>query len=126
LYLMLIFYGYERGDGGWSHSGGIQIHNPGGVAGAWLADLLLYLLGISAWWWVVFFIFLLSWIYHRIDGGMFDRRPLFLSVAGFFVLLAASSGLEALRFYSLKMELPQTPGGVLGFIISRTLSETLG
>lgn len=126
LYLVLIFYGYERGDGGWSHSGGIQIHNPGGVAGAWLADLLLYLLGISAWWWVVFFIFLLSWIYHRIDGGMFDRRPLFLSVAGFFVLLAASSGLEALRFYSLKMELPQTPGGVLGFVISRTLSETFG
>lgn len=126
LYLVLIFYGYDRTDPGWSHSGSVQIHNPGGTAGAWLADLLLYLLGISAWWWVVFFVFLISWIYHRIDGGIFDRRPLLLSVAGFFLLLAASSGLEALRFYSLKMVLPQTPGGVLGFLISRNLSEILG
>ena len=23
---------------------------PGGLAGAWLADLLLYLFGVSAWW----------------------------------------------------------------------------
>lgn len=126
LYLVLIFYGYDRADPGWSHSGNVQTHNPGGTAGAWLADLLLYLLGISAWWWVVFFVFLLSWTYHRIEGGIFDRRPLVLSVAGFFLLLAASSGLEALRFYSLKMVLPQTPGGVLGFLISRNLSEMLG
>ncbi len=27
--------------------------NRGGVVGAWLADLLLYLFGLSAWWWVV-------------------------------------------------------------------------
>ena len=83
--------------------------NPGGLAGAWLADLLLYLFGVSAWWVVLFFVFLVSWIYHRIDGGIFDRRPLFLSVVGFIVLLTASSGLEALRFYTLNITLPQSP-----------------
>jgi S-DNA-T family DNA segregation ATPase FtsK/SpoIIIE len=27
------------------------VHNLGGRAGAWLSDLLLYIFGISAWWW---------------------------------------------------------------------------
>ncbi len=127
LYLALILYGYDRADPGWSHSGETSAAgNPGGLAGAWLADLLLYLFGVSAWWVVLFFVFLVSWIYHRIDGGIFDRRPLFLSVAGFIVLLIASSGLEALRFYTLNITLPQTPGGVLGLIISKNLSQMLG
>jgi DNA segregation ATPase FtsK/SpoIIIE, S-DNA-T family len=126
LYLVLILYGYNRADPGWSHSGEIPAQNPGGLAGAWLADLLLYLLGISAWWSVVFFLFLVSWTYHRIDGGIFDRRPLFVSVAGFLVLLIASSGLEALRFYTLQIALPQTPGGVLGLVLSKNLSQVLG
>ena len=127
LYLALILYGYDRADPGWSHSGETSAAgNPGGMAGAWLADLLLYLFGVSAWWVVLFFVFLVSWIYHRIDGGIFDRRPLFLSVAGFIVLLTASSGLEALRFYTLNITLPQTAGGVLGLIISKNLSQVLG
>ncbi|MDE2366844.1 MAG: DNA translocase FtsK 4TM domain-containing protein, partial [Betaproteobacteria bacterium] len=94
---------------------------------AWLADLLLYLFGISAWWWVLFFLFLMFGTFRRIEStGVFDRRPLFVSAAGFLALLAASSGLEALRFYTLKMILPQSPGGVLGLVISRNLSEVLG
>lgn len=126
LYLVLIFYGYDRADPGWSHSGDSPPHNPGGIAGAWLADLLLYLFGVSAWWWMLFFLYLVSWIYHRIDGGVFDRRPLFVSAIGFLALLVASSGFEALRLYTLKMMLPQAPGGVLGQIISKDLSQMLG
>lgn len=126
LYLVLIFYGYDRADPGWSHSGDSPPHNPGGIAGAWLADLLLYLFGVSAWWWMLFFLYLVSWIYHRIDGGVFDRRPLFVSAIGFLALLVASSGFEALRLYTLKMMLPQAPGGVLGQVISKDLSQMLG
>ncbi|MGH8761988.1 MAG: DNA translocase FtsK [Nitrosospira sp.] len=126
LYLVLIFYGYDRADPGWSHSGDRPPHNPGGVAGAWLADFLLYLFGVSAWWWMLFFLYLVSWTYHRIDGGVFDRRPLFVSAIGFLALLVASSGFEALRLYTLKMMLPQAPGGVLGQVISKDLSQMLG
>lgn len=126
LYLVLIFYGYDRADPGWSRSGDSPPHNPGGIAGAWLADLLLYLFGVSAWWWMLFFLYLVSWIYHRIDGGVFDRRPLFVSAIGFLALLVASSGFEALRLYTLKMTLPQAPGGVLGQVISKDLSQMLG
>ena len=128
LYLVLIFYGYDRADPAWSHSGSSgQVHNAGGRLGAWLVDLLLSLFGVSAWWWVLFFLYLASWNYRRIDVvGLFDRRPLFVSAAGFVALLAASCGFEALRFYTLKALLPQAPGGMLGEIVSSNLSQALG
>ncbi len=128
LYLVLIFFSYDRGDAGWSHSGDFnQIQNSGGHAGAWLADLLLYLFGASAWWWVAFFLSAIAWSYRRIDtAGIFDRHSLLLSIGGFFLLLAASSGLESLRFYSINIALPLMPGGMLGSTISHYLSQILG
>jgi S-DNA-T family DNA segregation ATPase FtsK/SpoIIIE len=127
LYLALILYGYDRLDPGWSHSGDGPLQNPGGVAGAWLADLLLYLFGFSAWWWVLFFLYVMFGTFRRIEStGVFDRRPLFVSAVGFLALLIASSSLEALRFHTLKIILPQSPGGVLGLVISKHLSEALG
>jgi S-DNA-T family DNA segregation ATPase FtsK/SpoIIIE len=128
LYLMLIFFSYDRGDAGWSHSGDfIQIHNAGGHAGAWLADLLLYLFGASAWWWAAFFFSAVAWSYRRIDiAGIFDRHSVLLSAAGFLLLLSASSGLESLRFHTINISLPLMPGGMLGNAISYHLSKILG
>lgn len=113
LYLILIFYGYDRADSGWSHNvGSALVQNPGGYVGAWLSDLLLYLFGVSAWLWVLLCLCLVLWSYRRLNAsGVFNRRSLFVSAAGFITLLAASSGLEALRFYTLGVTLPQTPGG---------------
>ncbi len=128
LYLILIFFSYNRGDAGWSHSGDFnQIRNAGGHAGAWLADLLLYLFGASAWWWVAFFLSAVNWSYRRIDSaGIFDRHSLLLSLGGFLLLLAASSGLESLRFYTINISLPLMPGGMLGSTISHYLAQILG
>ena len=128
LYLILIFFSYDRGDAGWSHSGDSnQIQNAGGHVGAWLADFLLYLFGASAWWWVAFFLSAVSWSYHRIDtAGIFDRHSLLLSAGGFLLLLSASSGLESLRFYTISVSLPLVPGGMLGSTISHHLSQILG
>ena len=128
LYLILIFFSYDRSDAGWSHSGdSIQIQNAGGYAGAWLADFLLYLFGASAWWWVAFFFSAVTWSYRRIDiAGIFDRHSALLSAAGFLLLLSASSGLESLRFHTINIALPQTPGGMLGSLISDHLSKLLG
>ncbi len=128
LYLILIFYSYDRGDPGWSHSGDYDhIQNAGGNIGAWLADLLLYLFGVSAWWWVAFFFATVSWSYRRIDiAGIFDRHSILLSVCGFLLLLIASSGLESLRFYSLNVSLPYLSGGLFGEGISYYLSQLLG
>ena len=128
LYLVLIFYGYDRTDPGWSHaSGNSLIQNPGGHVGAWLADLLLYLFGVSAWLWALFFIYLVSWGYRSIDTvGIFDRRPLLVSAAGFITFLVASSGLEALQLYTTNIFLPHESGGMLGNIIAKSLSQAIG
>ena len=128
LYLILIFFSYDRGDAGWSHSGDSnQIQNAGGHVGAWLADFFLYLFGASAWWWVAFFLSAVSWSYHRIDtAGIFDRHSVLLSAGGFLLLLSASSGLESLRFYTISVSLPLVPGGMLGSTISHHLSQILG
>ena len=132
LYLTLILAGFDRADAGWSHSnvsvGAGQTHNPGGPVGAWIADLMLYLFGISAWWWVLLFLFLVLWSYRRIEDqeGIFDRRPLIVSGMGFILLLVASSGIEAIRFYTLKAALPQMPGGMLGLVVGEGLSQAIG
>lgn len=128
LYLILIFFSYDRGDAGWSHSGDLNpVRNAGGHAGAWLADLLLFLFGASAWWWVAFFLSAVAWSYRRIDiVGIFDRHSLLLSAGGFLLLLSASSGLESLRFHTINISLPLMPGGMLGDAISYHLSKILG
>ena len=116
IYLGLALAGYHRADPGWSHAiPNATLHNPAGRSGAWLADLLLYLFGLSAWWWVVL-LFMLVWSgYRRLDGWRStDRRPLLIALAGFFVVLTASCALESLRFYSLQAQLPLAPGGMLG------------
>ena len=128
IYLALIFSGFNPADPGWSHAVAAErIANPGGRLGAWLADLLLYLFGLSAWWWVGLVFFLVAWGYRRLNvlfGG--DRRPLTIALAGFVVLLLASSSIEAMRFWSVKATLPLAPGGMLGMEIGRLATRFLG
>lgn len=96
------------GDPGWSHAVyGTALHNPAGRGGAWLADLLLYVFGLSAWWWIVLLIAIVWWGYRRLDGlRTADRRPLYIALAGFLLLLVASSGFGSFMLYTLKAELP--------------------
>ncbi|MBZ0142271.1 MAG: DNA translocase FtsK 4TM domain-containing protein, partial [Rhodocyclaceae bacterium] len=128
LYIGLILFGYSKADPGWSHAVQVErIANPGGRVGAWLADLLLYLFGVSAWWWVLFLLFLVAWGYRRLEGLFHaDRRPFFIALSGFVVLLATSSGLESLRFHSLQKPLPLEPGGMLGIEIGRLFAQFFG
>jgi DNA segregation ATPase FtsK/SpoIIIE, S-DNA-T family len=128
LYLILILFSYDQADPAWSHQAtGSQVANAGGKAGAWIADVLLYVFGLSAWWWVVFLLGIVVWGYRRIDAPPeTDRRSLLVAATGFLVLICASSAFESLRLYSLAAELPQTPGGVLGDMISGLLSRGFG
>jgi S-DNA-T family DNA segregation ATPase FtsK/SpoIIIE len=128
LYLALILATFDRADPGWSHSAAAdRIRNAGGRAGAWLSDLLLYLFGVSAWWWVVLLLYAVLWGYRRLDGSSIsDRRPFVIALAGFSMVLVASCGLEALRFHSLDVSLPLAPGGTFGAVISQVLPATFG
>ena len=129
LYLAMAFWGFSKDDPGWSHAVvSSQLHNPTGHAGAWIADLMLYLFGLSAWWWIVLLLMFMWWGFRRLNSplGHVDRRPLYIALSGFALLLVASSALEALRFHSLKADLPLGPGGLLGIEVGRLLEHLLG
>lgn len=129
LYVALAFYTYDRADPGWSHGQSEigPISNAGGRVGAWIADVLLLLFGLSAYWWVVFGAVVVWWGFGRIESDAArDRRSYAVAIIGFAIVLAASCGLEAIRLYSLKAVLPQAPGGVLGAIFGGSLAQALG
>ncbi|MGE5471063.1 MAG: DNA translocase FtsK [Bacteroidota bacterium] len=128
LFLFMALWGFSKDDPGWSHAVvGHGLHNPAGRAGAWISDLLLYLFGLSAWWWIVLLGMFVWWGFRQLNTGDGERgRPLAVALAGFAGLLVASSCLEALRFYSMPAELPLSPGGMLGIEASRLLAHHLG
>ncbi|WP_051282308.1 DNA translocase FtsK [Azovibrio restrictus] len=133
LFLALSLWGYHPGDPGWSHAvGAAVLQNPAGRAGAWISDLLLFLFGFSAWWWIVLLAMFVWWGYRHLNGfgaeagEKVDRRPLLIALAGFALLLAASAALESLRFRSHQLQLPMAPGGLLGVEVGGALGEAMG
>ncbi len=130
LYLLLILSTYSKSDPGWSRSVSVAaIENAGGRVGAWLADVMLYAFGISAYWWVAACAFLVAWGFRRIENvpeSEGDRRSHVVAAIGFFVVLVASAGIEAVRLHSLKAALPLAPGGILGAVVGGSLSQALG
>jgi S-DNA-T family DNA segregation ATPase FtsK/SpoIIIE len=103
------------------------VANRAGIAGAWISEALLYLFGLSAWWWVALALNGVLRLYRRVESWeILNRRTLAVSLVGFALLIAASSALEALRLYSLSATLPYAPGGVLGAVLSSFTSAALG
>jgi S-DNA-T family DNA segregation ATPase FtsK/SpoIIIE len=128
LYLALILFTFDKADPGWSHSSSVEhIRNSGGRIGAWLSDILLFVFGLSAWWWVVLCAFVVRWSFRRIENvTAADRRSYAVAGIGFAMLLVASASMEALRFYTIKATLPLAPGGMLGAGLSGLLSSAMG
>jgi S-DNA-T family DNA segregation ATPase FtsK/SpoIIIE len=129
VYLVLILATYYPNDPSWSHSASenVAIHNAGGVVGAWMSDMLLYIFGFSAWWWAVFAFYAIWLVYLRLDVVALGRKPLlFVNFFGFGMLLLASSCLEYGHLISLPAQLPQNPGGVLGEILDQLLRASIG
>uniref|UniRef100_UPI00210AE47E DNA translocase FtsK n=1 Tax=Chitinolyticbacter albus TaxID=2961951 RepID=UPI00210AE47E len=129
LYMVLALASYHPGDPGWSHSASsVAVHNRGGVVGAWVADILLALFGLSAWWWVAFCFAAIWWGYRRIDRVSENpHKPVvLLACIGFALVLVSSSSLEALRLHSMQAPLPLAPGGVLGLGLGGWLYHALG
>jgi len=122
LYLFLVFVTYSRGDPGWSHSATDAVaRNAGGVVGAYIADIFLYLFGLSAYWWVVLCAAAVVWGHRHILP-----KALWLALGGFALLLFSTSSLEALRLHTLSAQLPFAPGGVVGYAAGGGLAIALG
>lgn len=125
VYLILILFTFSKLDPGWSRATHVaQMSNLGGRVGAWMADLLLYIFGASAWW-LCAVLGRRVWLdYRRLSTPAIEqpvqavhRFELLAQSAGLLLLIVGSTGVEFLRMYSLKMQLPRAPGGVLGELI---------
>jgi S-DNA-T family DNA segregation ATPase FtsK/SpoIIIE len=128
LYFTIALYGYDPADPAWTHSvSGMHTTNPGGTMGAYLSDLLFYLFGFSAWWWVLFMLQRVWAGYHNLRAdSIFCKRTWWVTVAGFAALLLSSSALEAIRLYSMKVTLPQEHGGMFGMVLGEAVTRVFG
>ncbi len=128
LYLAVILISYHNQDPSWSHmaSDNAIIQNAGGSVGAWIADMLLYLFGFSAWWWVVLAFYSMWLIYLRLELTISERPFLVFNLVGFALLLISSCALEAGHLISLPATLPLSGGGMLGNAVDGALRAMFG
>jgi len=137
LYFVLILLSYNKADPGWSHESLVpHVANLGGRAGAWLADLLLFIFGFSAWWLCVCFSRAVWKGYRRLHSRFVNgvepvyepehQGEILVRWIGFGLMLAGSVSLEYLRMWSLKVELPRLPGGVLGQLMGHAAHSAFG
>jgi len=134
LFLLLILATYDRADPGWSHAVTVRtIQNAGGRVGAWFADLLLYLFGVSSYLWVCLCAVSVMRGYRRLRPQLLEGRPVesverfaWERWLGFGMLLLACAALESSRLHSLPAALPLAPGGIVGELVSVPLFSALG
>ena len=135
LYLLLALSSYSSDDPGWSHTGRAvgSVANQGGVVGAWLADVLLYLFGYMAYLFPVMVAYA-GWMVTRTaeptgrsDKGSdpLDGMHLAARGIGFVLTLSAGCGLASLH-HQAAMSLPLDAGGVLGAVVGGNCRDVLG
>lgn len=134
VFLLLALVSYSRHDPAWTHAAQVShIENWGGRVGAWCADLLLLGFGISAYWWVVLLARRVAVTYRRItrlDWSDEHEAPRLngplAEMLSFVLILLASTGIEAMRLWSLPIGLPRAPGGIVGEFVARWIEHALG
>jgi S-DNA-T family DNA segregation ATPase FtsK/SpoIIIE len=117
VYLLVSLFSYYYSDPGWSHTGPYaEVRNVGGRAGAWFADVFLYLIGYLAYLFPVM-VGYSGWLVFRgrsADGDI-DYRTLGLRWLGFLVTVASGCALAALHYSVREGVLPlASAGGILG------------
>ncbi|SCZ59152.1 DNA translocase FtsK [Thiohalomonas denitrificans] len=124
-YLLISLSSYHPTDPGWSHSGGEgPVANWGGQAGAWIADVFLYLFGYMAFLFPIM-VGYAGWLLLRGGNGIKEQASaaqLGLRGLGFVVSLASGAGLAFLHFEFDPASVPLTAGGVLGDVVGRGLA----
>jgi S-DNA-T family DNA segregation ATPase FtsK/SpoIIIE len=127
-YLAVILMTYSPQDPSWSHmtSDGATVDNAGGAVGAWVSDMLLYLFGFSAWWWVVLAFYGMWLVYKRLGTTISERPFLLFNLVGFVLLILASSAFESGHLLALPAQFPLTQGGMIGNALDNALRSMFG
>ncbi|MGE3774407.1 MAG: DNA translocase FtsK, partial [Gammaproteobacteria bacterium] len=130
LFVLIALWTYHPDDPGWSHTGYGQpdIHNRGGVFGAWLADVLMYLCGRFAYFVPLAVVYGGYRFYRhaRQTGEAPDYAWLSIRVTGFLMALSTGCALLWVRSHGAYPELPHRAGGILGDVVGRGLIALCG
>ena len=125
LYLLLSFGSYQATDPGWSHSGPVErVANQGGVVGAWVADVFLYLFGYLAYLFPILVCYAGWLVFQRLAGRLEQVWQQWLVRGlGFCLTVATGCGLASLHFGG--EALPLDAGGVLGDLVGNGLARAV-
>ena len=124
VYFFISLYSYHPSDPGWSKTGDHPgIENTGGVAGAWIADVLYYLCGYWAYLVPVMIAYSGWLLYQGTRQTPLPGMAWLVKIAGFIAALTSGAGLFALHAHALRGLLPTGPGGVLGDLGAKVLVE---
>ena len=114
LFLLLALFTFNTGDAAWTHSSELTtITNCCGVLGAWIADVMLSLFGLSAY----LFPFIITWHGYLVFAEprfSEEKLSLYLRSLGSLALIVSSAALSYLYIYRVGVQLPGTTGGYLG------------
>lgn len=131
-FLLMALVSYSRRDPSWTHAAQVDhIVNWAGRVGAWTSDILLLLFGLSAYWWIALLARRIAANYRRLthQAALEDETPReswLADALAFALVLIACDGIEALRMWSLHVQLPRAPGGIVGDAVARGVSHALG
>ncbi len=128
IFLLLALLSFTMDDPGWSYSGPeTDVANWMGPAGAWLADVLYSLFGVSALWWPGMVGFAAWWLMRsRQERFDWDTTSFAVRCGGMLLVLLGSTTLGALYFNSDSGPLPYSSGGILGKGLVLALKPLVG
>jgi len=128
LFLLIALLTFNSEDPGWSHSTSYQdINNACGLFGAWLADFVLSFVGLMAYL-MPLMIFWIGYVLYALDSIQATRWQMLLRAGGFVATVVSGSAIFFLHLHFLrsKVDLPESPGGILGREIGDNLVHLLG
>lgn len=126
LYLWMALFTHHPHDPSWSHTSEVaQIHNGGGRAGAWIADVLFLLFGYFAYLVpALLSLKALQVFVRRHQGWSFDGWRFTLRVLGLLLIVVSGAVLADIHFEKTQA-MPGTAGGLLGHSLSVMALEAL-
>ena len=134
LFVALSLFTYHPADPGWSQAVSVaEIHNGGGIVGAYTANVLLYIFGYPGYLFPLIFMFDGWRIFKsRRTGLSVSRLLLAVRIAGFVLLFCGCCALTWLHLQA-GAELPahtadqaSSAGGILGMALGQLLYDAFG
>jgi len=130
--LLAMLATFSSNDPAFTHTAGAGgIANIGGRFGAWVADIVLLLFGLSGYLLVFGLAITVVRGFRKLHRAprtdpLNDDLPAYAHGIGFVLLLFGAMSLEALRLQTLSASLPGLPGGVLGGAVAQFVRAGLG